>query len=153
MSGHEQPFDQFTLDHVSFHNFSDVGFAPDPIPDAFRINHDAGTIFAMIQTPCLVGTDGALETEALNFLLEERVQFRGPVIGTAPFRVPLGPLIDANENMMLESAHACVSSRLRAEAEKRIVQEGSFSCPVSDIFNGRILNMVFFPNAAIDEVR
>ena len=107
--GHEQAFDQFTLDHVSFHNFRDVGFAPDPIPDALRINDDAGTVFAMIQTPGLIGPDDALEPEPLDFLFEERVQFRGPVIGTAPSRVALGPLINANENMMLESTHAFVS--------------------------------------------
>ena len=109
MSRHQQAFNQFTLDYVSFHNFCDVGFIPHPIPDAFRINDDAGTILAMIQTPCLVGTDDAFEPESLDFLFEEGVQFRGPVIGTAPSRVALGPLIHANENMMFESAHDCVS--------------------------------------------
>ena len=105
MPGHEQAFHQFALDHVAFHDFRDVGFIADPIPDAFRINDDAGAIFAMIQTSGLVGTDGTLETQTLNFLLEERVQLRGPVIGTAPSRVALGALIDADKNMMLESTH------------------------------------------------
>ena len=108
--GHEQAFHQFSLDHVSFHNFRDVGFIADPIPDALRINDDAGTIFAMIQAPGLVGTDDAFEAKALNFLLEECVKLRGTVIGTAPSRVTLGPLINANEDMMLESAHDCVFS-------------------------------------------
>ena len=107
--GHEQAFHQFSLDHVPFHNFRDVGFIPDPIPDAFRINDDAGPIFAMIQTPCLIGANNAFEPETLNLLLEERVEFRGPVVGAAPSRVALGPLINAHENMMLESAHDCVS--------------------------------------------
>ncbi len=106
---HEQALDQFALDHVSFHNFRDVGFVPDPIPDAFRINDDAGTIFAMIQTTGLVGPDDALESKPVDFPFEERMQFHGPVIGTAPSRVALGPLINANENMMLESTHACLS--------------------------------------------
>ncbi len=109
MPRHQQAFDQFTLDHVPFHDFSDVGLVPDPIPDAFRINDDAGTIFTMIQTPCLIGTDDAFEPEPLDFLFEERVKFHGPVIGTAPSRVALGPLINANENMMFESTHDCVS--------------------------------------------
>ena len=63
----------------------------------------------MIQTPGLVGPDDALEPESLDFLFEECVQFRGPVVGTTPSRVALGPLINANENMMLESTHACLS--------------------------------------------
>lgn len=107
--GHEQAFHQFTFDHVPFHNFRHVGFIPHPIPDAFRINDDAGAIFAMIQTPRFVGTDDTFEPEALDFLFEEGVQFHGPVIGAAPSRVALGPLINANENMMLESTHDHVS--------------------------------------------
>ena len=109
MSGHEEAFHQFALDHVPFHNFRDVGFIPHPIPDAFRINDDAGAVFAMIQTTRLVGADDAFEPKSLDFLFEEGVKFHGPVIGAAPSGVALGPLINANENMMLESTHHCVS--------------------------------------------
>ncbi len=108
MSRHEQTFNQFTFDHVSFHNFSDVGFIPHPIPDAFRINDNAGTIFTMIQTACLIRADNAFEPESLDFLFEERVQFHGSVVGTAPSRVTFGPLINADEDMMFKSTHESI---------------------------------------------
>ena len=123
MLGHKQAFHQFTLDHVSFHDFRDVGFIADPIPDAFRINDDARTIFAMIQTPCLIGTDNAFEPKTLNFLFEKSVKFHGPVVSTAPSWVALGSLINANKNMMLESTHERpLMPALRHRAQGRILQ-------------------------------
>lgn len=44
MSGHEQAFHQFSLDHMPFHDFSDIGFVANPVPDPFRINDDAWTM-------------------------------------------------------------------------------------------------------------
>ena len=109
MVRHQQAFHQFTLDHVLFHDFGHVGFTAHPIPDPFRINDDARTIFAMIQASRLVGANHAFEPEPLNFLFEEGVKFHGSIVrATSPW-ISFRALIDADEDMMFESTHAPVS--------------------------------------------
>ena len=110
MARHQQAFHQFTLDHVSFHDFGHVGFTAHPIPDPFRINDDARTVFAMIQTSRLVGANHAVESEPLNFLFEEGVKFPGPIVrATSPW-ISLRALVDADKDMMFESTHVSVLS-------------------------------------------
>ncbi len=110
MSRHEKTFHQFPLDDVPFHNFSDVGFAPDPVPDSFRINDDTWTILTVIQTSGLVGTDATFESEPPDFLLEERVEFHRSVVGATTPRVFFWSLINTYKNMMPQLTHGCVFS-------------------------------------------
>ena len=74
MIRHEQTGHDFAVQNVPFHNFGDVGFRFHAVPDAFGIDHDAGPLRAMVQTPGFVGTDNVLKVQALGFRLEARVQ-------------------------------------------------------------------------------
>lgn len=105
MARHQQAFHQFTLDHVSFHDFGHVGFMAHPIPDPFRINDDARTVFAMIQTSRLVGANHAVEPEPLNFLFEEGVKFYGSIVRATSPGISRRALVDADKDMMFESTH------------------------------------------------
>ncbi len=109
MTGHEQAFHQLAFDDVSFHDLGDIGLASHPVPDSFRVNDEAWAIFAMIQATGLIGADNPLEPKPPDFLFEEGVQFHRPVRGTTPPWVFLGPFVNADENMMLESAHVYVT--------------------------------------------
>lgn len=60
----------------------------------------------MIQAPRLIGANKAFQSEPSDFLFEERVELHRPVCSTTPSRVCVGPFVHADENMMLESAHA-----------------------------------------------
>ena len=59
MIGHEKAFDDFTLKDVTLDDFRDIGLSSHPIPDAFRVDHDARSVLAMVQTAGLIGADDA----------------------------------------------------------------------------------------------
>lgn len=105
MTRHQKPFDDFTLENVSLHQFRHIGFRADPIPGAFGIDHHAGSIFAMIQAAGLIGPNRTFDTQPFDLFFKEGMQTFGPAFGTAPARVALGPLIDADKNMMGEGRH------------------------------------------------
>jgi len=75
MVRHEQPGDNLTLYHVPFHDFRDIGFVSDPVPDSFRIDDDAGTQVAMVEAPGFVRADQPFQVQALGFALEMGVEF------------------------------------------------------------------------------
>ena len=75
MVRHEQPGDNLTLYHVPFHDFRDIGFVADPVPDSFRIDDDAGTQVAMVEAPGFVRADQPFQVQALGFALEMGVEF------------------------------------------------------------------------------
>ena len=105
MTGLEEPFDDFTLKNVALHQFCHIGFGADPIPGAFRIDHHARPIFAMIQAARLVGSNRAFDPQPLHLFFKEGVQPFGPLIGTASTRITFRPLIDTDKNMMGEGRH------------------------------------------------
>lgn len=105
MTRHQKPFDDFTLENVSLHQFRHIGFRADPIPGAFGIDHHAGSIFAMIQAAGLIGPNRTFDTQPFDLFFKEGMQTFGSAFGTAPARVALGPLIDADKNMMGEGRH------------------------------------------------
>lgn len=105
MIGHEQPVNDFALYNVTLHDLRHIGLRSDPVPHAFRIDHHARAILAMIQAARLVRPDRAFEAQPLDFLLEERLKTFGPLIRTAATGVFLGPLVHADKDMMLEGGH------------------------------------------------
>ena len=74
MVWHDQAGDDFAFDDVALHNFGDVGFGLDTVPDALRIDHNTGSLRAMVETAGLVGSHDILQIETLGFLLEMSVQ-------------------------------------------------------------------------------
>ena len=74
MVRHEQPGDDLTVHHVPFHDFRDIGFVAYPVPDSFRIDHDAGTQVAMVEAPGFVRAHQPLQIETFRFALEMGVE-------------------------------------------------------------------------------
>jgi hypothetical protein len=105
MAGHQEPFDDFTLENVAFHQFRHIGFRADPIPGALGIDHDAWPIFAMIQTAGLIGSNRSFDPQPFHLFFKEGMQSLRSLIGTAPARVAFRPLIDTDKNMMGEGGH------------------------------------------------
>ncbi len=105
MIGHQQPGDRFALENVAFHDFRYVGFAADPIPNPFRVYHDAGAVLAVVQAAGLVRSDSTFQAQSFYFFLEKRMQLLGALIRTATARVLFGPLIDTDEYMVFENGH------------------------------------------------
>ena len=105
MAGHQQPFDDFPFENMAFHEFRDIGFGSDPIPGALGINHDAGAIFAMIQTPGLIGANGSFYSKRSTSFLKKACKSFRSLIGTTPARIAFRSLIDTDKNMMGKSRH------------------------------------------------
>ena len=74
MVRHEQPGDDLALDHVPFHDFRDIGFIADPVPDSFRIDDHAGTQVAMVEAPGFVRAHQPFQVQAFGFALEMGVK-------------------------------------------------------------------------------
>ena len=74
MVGHEQTGHDFAIQNVAFHDFSDIGFRLYTVPDAFGVDHDAGSLSAMVQTSGFIRADDVLQVQALGFRLEAGVQ-------------------------------------------------------------------------------
>ncbi len=105
MAGHEEAFDDFPLENVAFDDFSHVRLGPNPIPHAFRVDDDAGTICAVIETSGFVGTDEPLEVVTFEFLLEKGMQLLAPTVCTAAAWIVLRAPVDADKNVMLKGFH------------------------------------------------
>ena len=105
VTGHQKPFDDFTLHDVALHDFRHIGLRAHPIPCAFGIDHHTWPILAMVQASGLIGSYRPLNAKALDLFLKEGMQSFGPLIRTTPTGIALGTLIDADENMMGEGRH------------------------------------------------
>jgi hypothetical protein len=101
VSGHKQPLNDLPLHDVAFHNFRDIGFGSDPIPNPFGIDYDAGTVLAMVQASSFVRSNGRFQFEPFDFFFEKRVELFGAQIRAAPSRIILWALVDTDKNMML----------------------------------------------------
>ena len=74
MIRHEQTGHDFALQNMPFHDFRNIGFVAYPVPDSFRINHDAGTQVAMVEAPRFVRAHQPLQVQAFRFALEMGVE-------------------------------------------------------------------------------
>ena len=105
MTRHQETLDDLALHDVALHDLGHVGFRAHPVPDALWVDHDARSVLAMVQASGFVGPHGALQPEPVYLLLKESLEPLGYVVGAAPAWVPLGPLVDTDENVMLEAGH------------------------------------------------
>jgi hypothetical protein len=90
---------------VGFDNLFDIRGGNATVPDAFRINHDCGPVFALVETARHVRAHSFLESTERKFLLEEELELglaRG-IAATA--RMSWLALIAADEKMLLELGH------------------------------------------------
>src|SRR6185436_20580448 len=98
MTGHQEPLDDLTFHDVPLHDFGNIGFRPHPVPYALGVNHDAGSILAMVQTTGLIGPYGLFQPKTFDFLFEKGLQPLRTAVRAAPARISLGPLVDAYED-------------------------------------------------------
>src|SRR5438309_8291903 len=99
MAGHQKTIHNLPSDHVFLHDLGNVRLRAGPIPDAFGVDNNTGTILAVVQTPRLVGPDNPLQPEAIHFLLHKFLKPDGSTVGAASSRIALRPLIDAHEDV------------------------------------------------------
>ena len=106
MIGHEQALDNFPLHHVTFHDFRHIGFGPHPIPDAFRVDDNAGAVLAVIQTAGLVRSYRTLQAQPLDLFLEKGLQPLGPLVGATASRVAFRALVHTDKEVMRKGRHS-----------------------------------------------
>ena len=99
MIGHDETGHNLGFDDVALHDFRHVGFGFDLIPHAFRIDHDARPLSAMIETPCFISSHDVFQVQPLRFLFEAGVERLGSKFGAAPTRIVGAPLVGTDENM------------------------------------------------------
>jgi hypothetical protein len=61
MVGHKQSGDDFPVQHVPFHDLCDIVLRTDPVPHAFRIDHDTWAEVTMIEATGFVCSDDPFE--------------------------------------------------------------------------------------------
>jgi hypothetical protein len=61
MVRHEQPSDDFAVQHVPLHDLGDIVLRTDPVPHAFRIDYDTWAEVTMIEATGFVGSDNPFE--------------------------------------------------------------------------------------------
>ena len=105
MAGHQQAVHDPAGDYVLFHDLRDVRLRSSPIPHTFRIDDDAWTILAVIETSGLIGANDAFETQPAYFHFHKFLESNRATIGAAPARVALGTLVNAHKDMTAEIRH------------------------------------------------
>lgn len=105
MVRHEQSGDNLALDDMPFHDLGHIGFRPHPVPDAFRVDDDAGPHLAMVEASSLVGADGPFEIQPFGLTLEMGVELLGAQVRATAARIILGALVGADKDMTLEWWH------------------------------------------------
>lgn len=105
MIRHQQSGHDLALDDVSLHDFGDISFRADPVPDSFRINNNAGPHFAMVKAAGLVGSHEPLQIQPFCFALEMSMELFRPQVRATASGITFGSLVDADKNMSLKWRH------------------------------------------------
>jgi len=105
MIRHDKTSHDFALDDMTLHDFRHVSFCFHLIPHTLRIDYDARSLGAMIETPGFVGSNNVFQVEPLCFLLKAGMERLRPKLGTAPTGIVGAPLIRADKNMSCEGRH------------------------------------------------
>jgi hypothetical protein len=105
VAGHQQPIHDFAVHDMSLHDLSDVGFRTNPVPDSLGVDHNTGSVLAVIQTPGFIRAHAPPQSEPFHLLLKKGVQALGSLVRAAAPRIALWPLVLADENVMLKCGH------------------------------------------------
>ena len=73
-SGNNQPLHRLVADDVRVNNFVHIGRCYSAIPDSFRIDHNVGTVFALVQAARFVGAYPAFNSTLGQLDLEQTLQ-------------------------------------------------------------------------------
>jgi hypothetical protein len=103
--GKHEPLHRFSVHDVGFDDFLHVGSRDASVPDAIGIDHDRGSVLALVETSRHIGAHSFLETPQGQFLLEQELQL-GLARGiAAPARMSSLALIATDEEMLFELGH------------------------------------------------
>jgi len=129
-----QALDRNSAYEVRVDDLLDIVGGDSAIPDPIRIDHDVGSVFALVQASGLVCPDFTLKAALGQFLLEKLLQ-RGLTrwIAAAP-RMSIWPLIPADENVFLKLGHEEVTGFYQAMT----------ACAVGSVANFRRLRSTIF---------
>jgi hypothetical protein len=100
-----QAFDRLSADDVRVHNLVDVGFRDVSVPDGFRIYHDGGTVFALVETASLIGAHSSLQAQRSQFFLKCFLQpgLSGWIAGASG--IAHGALVSTDEDVLVKFRH------------------------------------------------
>src|SRR5262245_50631282 len=92
-SGHAQPFHDLPTLNVVLQDFLGVLEVAHAVPYRFRIDHNARSKLASVQTACDISANLAAQTQASDFFFEELPEGFRALFAAASFRVPFRPAI------------------------------------------------------------
>src|SRR5205823_5095511 len=108
--------DGFAPDEVFVHDLVDVGLGDVAVPDALGIDHHAAAVLAVVQAPRLVGANLLVQPARPQRLLELLQQVRRTLAGAVAPRAVGGPLVETDEQVLLERRRHHSSSRILRNA-------------------------------------
>lgn len=100
-----QTGDWIAADDVLVDNLFHVIRGDMSVPDRFRINHNRGAMFALVEASGLIGADFTFEPALGELLLEEFLQLGLRLGIAAAARMAGRPLVAADKDMLFEFRH------------------------------------------------
>lgn len=98
----QQTLYRSAVDQVFLHNLRCIFRLHMPVPDRLGINHDGGSVLALVEAAGLVNPNGTSQTGGFRKLLQLCMQFTLSIGGARWPRSALRTHIMANENVVLE---------------------------------------------------
>ena len=103
--GRNQPFHGFAPKNVGFDDFIDIGRGHTPVPDCFRINHNIGSVLALVEATCFIRSHLVLQPTLRQLLLKNPLQLALAAWIAGTTWMSFRPLVDADKNVLLELRH------------------------------------------------
>ena len=103
--GQAEAFYRTAVEEVLGDDFLDVFDVDEAVPDGLGVDHDDGTVLALIEAARLVGSDMVLETGVLDGVLEGGFEFFTAIRKAAWTRGAFIALVGANEDVVVKFRH------------------------------------------------
>jgi hypothetical protein len=109
--GDPEALDGLVSDNVGLDDFCDISQSHVAVPHGFGIDHDGGTVLALVEASGLVGTDCCLNASERKQALEFAMQVSAGGGVTATARMAFSALIAADEDVLFELWHGGLQNR------------------------------------------
>jgi len=103
--GQAKAFDGTTVQEVFVDDLLDVLEVDEAVPDGLRIDHDYGSVLALVEATGLVGADVVLKASFLDGILECRFKLFAALGQTAGPRGAFVALVGADEDVVVKLWH------------------------------------------------
>ncbi len=104
--GKAQPLDRLAADEMLLHNLGCVGGLNVAVPDGFGVDHNGGSVFALVKTAGFVDAHLGAQSCGFGQLLDLRMEFALSIAGARRARGIGGTDICADKNMAFEYRQA-----------------------------------------------